>query len=318
MPGTEPVPGPPEPAAPGAPALAGAPARADDVIHDIGFRHYDGTRNGRGWVVRSLLVETVRGVFGLGRPARSKVMPWALIGILLVPPVIIALSILLTHSTEPPISYTQYPGAMQLVVVLFVAGAAPYCVSRDLRHGVMPLYLSRPMRRSDYALAKFAGLAISLFAVLALSETLLLVGALLAKLSVGHQLAGWAGGVLTVAVLALVLSGISLVVAAFTPRRGLGVAAIVTGLLMVSGIVQMLVAIADQKGYATLASYLPALNPFSLVDGIAVRLLGVAPTDNATYPAGAPGLLVFTAVAIVTVGASLAVLVRRYRKGGGV
>ena len=118
--------------------------------------------------------------------------------------------------------------------------------------------------------------------------------------------------------LALVLSGISLVVAAFTPRRGLGVAAIVTGLLMVSGIVQMLVAIAEQKGYATLASYLPALNPFSLVDGIAVRLLGVAPTDNATYPAGAPGLLVFTAVAIVTIGASLIVLVRRYRKGGGV
>ena len=89
MPGTEPSSGRP---APGAPA---EPVRADDVIHDIGFRHYDGTRNGRGWVVRSLLVETVRGVFGLGRPARSKVMPWALIGILVVPPVIIALSILL-------------------------------------------------------------------------------------------------------------------------------------------------------------------------------------------------------------------------------
>ncbi len=289
-----------------------------DVIHDIGFRHYDGQRLGRGWVVRSLLVETVRGVFGLGRPARSKVMPWALIGILLIPPLVIALSILLTGSTELPISYTQYPGAMQLVIALFVAGAAPYCVSRDLRHGVMPLYLSRPMTRSDYVLAKFAGLAIALFGVLAATETLLLVGALLAKLPVGDQLAGWAGGLLTVAVLALVLAGISLVIAAFTPRRGLGVAAIITALLVISGITQMLIAIAGQKGYATLASYLPALDPFTLVDGFAVGILGVAPSNGTGYPAGALGVLVFGSLAVATVGACLAVLVRRYRKVGGV
>ncbi len=321
MPGTEHVPGAGAPVgavAPGGAAAPGGPARTDDVIHDIGFRHYDGPRFGRGWIVRSLLVETVRGVFGLGRPARSKVMPWTLIGILLIPPVIIALSILLTHSAELPISYTQYPGAMQLVIVLFVAGAAPYCVSRDLRHGVMPLYLSRPLNRSDYVLAKFAGLAIALFGVLALADTLLLVGALLTKLSVGHQLAGWAGGLLMAAVLALVLSGVSLVIAAFTPRRGLGVAAIVTGLLMLSGIVQLLIAITTEKGYPTIASYLPVLDPFTLVDGIAVRVLGVAPTNGTAYPDGAAGLVVYSAVALATIGASVAILVRRYRKGGGV
>jgi len=289
-----------------------------DVIHDIGFRHPDGPRLGRAWVVRSLLIETVRGVFGLGRPARSKVMPWALIGILLVPPLVIALSILLTGGNELPVSYTQYPSAMQLVISLFVAGAAPYCVSRVLRHGVMPLYLSRPMMRSDYVLAKFAGLAIALFGVLVATETLLLVGALLAKLPVGEQLAGWAGGLLMVAVLALVLSGISLVIAAFTPRRGLGVAAIITALLVVSGITQMLIAIANEKGYPTLASYLPALDPFALVDGVAVGILGVTPANGLTYPAGALGALVFGSLAVATVGACLAILVRRYRKVGGV
>jgi ABC-2 type transport system permease protein len=298
--------------------VTGPVAPAGDVIHDIGFRHYDGPRLGRGWVVRSLLVETVRGVFGLGRPARSKVMPWSLIGILMFPPVVIALSILLTGGTELPISYTQYPSAMQLVISLFVAGAAPYCVSRDLRHGVMPLYLSRPMRRSDYVLAKFAGLAIALFGVLALAQTLLLAGALLMKLPLGDQLAGWAGGLLAVAVLALVLSGLSLVVAAVTPRRGLGVAAIITGLVVVSGIVQLLIAIAREKGYETAASYLPALSPFSLVDGLAVRLLGVAPNDGTVYPSGVLGLLVLASLVVLTVGACLAVLVRRYQKVGGV
>jgi ABC-2 type transport system permease protein len=311
MSGVEPAPQPPAPS-------ALPPAPGDDVIHDIGFRHYDGTRFGRGWVVRSLLVETVRGVFGLGRPAKSKVMPWALIAILLIPPLVIAVTILLIGGDELPISYTQYPGAMELVISLFVAGAAPYCVSRDLRHGVMPLYLSRPMKRSDYVLAKYAGLTISLFGVLAAAETLLLVGALLMKLPVGAQLAGWAGGILTVAILALVLSGIALVVAAFTPRRGLGVAAIITGLLVVSGTVQILISTANDKGYPTLASYLPALSPFSLVDGLAVRLLGVSPSNGASYPAGVLGLLVFGSTAVAVVGACLAILIRRYQKVGGV
>ncbi|WP_024286651.1 ABC transporter permease [Cellulomonas sp. KRMCY2] len=320
MSGVEPVPGAAASASPPAPQPGPPPppAPAGDVIHDIGFRHYAGQRLGRGWVVRSLLVETVRGVFGLGRPARSKVMPWALIGILLVPPLVIALSILLTGGDELPISYTAYPNSMQLVVSLFVAGAAPYCVSRDLRHGVMPLYLSRPMMRSDYVLAKYAGLSIALFAVLALSETLLLVGALLAKLSVGDQLAGWAGGMLTAAVLAVVLSGIGLVLAAFTPRRGLGVAAIITTLLVVTGIVELLVAVADQKGYSTVATYLQLLDPFSLVDGFSVRLLGVDPAGGNRYPPGVLAGFVFTAAVVAVVGACLGILVRRYRKVGGV
>lgn len=315
MSGAEPVPSTIPSAVPGPSTAAPAPA-ADDVIHDIGFRHYDGQRFGRGWVVRSLLVETVRGVFGLGRPARAKVMPWALIGILLVPPLIIALSILLTGGDQLPISYTQYPTSMQLVIALFVAGAAPYCVSRDLRHGVMPLYLSRPMKRSDYALAKYAGLSISLFAVLALADTLLLVGALLAKLPVGDQLAGWAGGMVTSAVLAVLLSGIGLVIAAFTPRRGLGVAAIITALMVVSGIVAMLVAVADQKGYPTAASYLHVLDPFSLVDGFATRLLGVDAANGSTYPPAPLGAVVFGLVIVGVVGACLGILVRRYRKVG--
>ena len=287
-----------------------------DVIHDIGFRHYDGPRLGRGWVVRSLMVETVRGSFGLGRPARSKVMPWSLIGILLVPPLIIALSILLTGGDELPISYTQYPNSLQLVVSLFLAGAAPYCVSRDLRHGVMPLYLSRPMMRTDYVLAKFAGLSIAVFGVLALAQTLLLIGALLAKLPVGPQLTGWAAGMLVSAVLAVLLSAITLVVAAFTPRRGLGVAAIITILVVLSGVAEMLTAVARDRGLTTAASYLPALDPFNLVDGIAVRLLGADSARGHDVPPGALGGLTFLLITAAVVAGCLALLIRRYRKVG--
>ncbi|WP_149204135.1 ABC transporter permease [Actinotalea subterranea] len=314
MPATDPVParGP----GPGAPVPSPGPTPGDDVIHDIGFRHYDGERLGRGWVARSLLVETVRGIFGLGRPARSKAMPWSLIGILLVPPLIMALSILLTGAEELPTSYTQYPNALSIVVSLFVAGAAPYCVSRDLRHGVMPLYLSRPMMRTDYVLAKFAGLALSVFGVLALAQTLLLVGALLAKLSVGPQVVGWLGGLLVSAVLAVLLSALTLVVAAFTPRRGLGVAAIITILVVLSGVAEMLTAVARDRGLTTAAQYLPALDPFNLVDGIAVRLLGADSARAHDVPPGILGGLTFVLVTAAVVAGCLGLLIRRYRKVG--
>jgi ABC-2 type transport system permease protein len=298
--------------------MSGTDPTPGDVIHDIGFRHYDGPRLGRGWVVRSLILETVRGIFGLGRPARSKVMPWILIAILLMPPLVIALSVLLIGGNELPLSYTQYLSAMGLVISLFVAGSAPYCVSRDLRYGVMPLYLSRPMQRTDYVLAKVAGLTIAMFTVLATTETLLLVGALLAKLPVGAQLAGWAGGLFAAALLALLLAVISLVIAALTPRRGLGVAAIITTLLVVSGVTDLLTLVAQNKGYTTLATYLPALDPFALVDGVVAQLLGIESANDAVYPGDATGLLVYGALAVVVIGGAMAILVRRYQKVGAV
>jgi len=306
------------PAPPGQPGppgpLADAPEQRVDVIHDIGFRHYGGQRLGRGWIVRSLLVDTVRGVFGIGRPARSKVMPWVLVGIMLLPPAVIALSVLLTGGTELPMSYTQYLSQFRLPLSLFVAAAAPYAVSRDLRHGVMPLYLSRPMVRTDYVLARLGGLTIALFAVMAAPQTLLMVGALLAELPVGDQLVGWSGGLLASALLALLLGVVGLAIAAFTPRRGLGVAAIITILLVVTGVSFALSDIALNQGSDRLAVLGGVIDPFRLVDGLAVWILGVdavVPEFAVTeaWQAGLFGLAYLAALAVFGV-----LLMLRYRK----
>jgi ABC-2 type transport system permease protein len=299
------------------PQATAAAAPSGDVIHDIGFRHYDGVRFGRGWVVRSLLVDTLRGVFGLGRPARSKVMPWLLVGILLAPPLVVALVAVLSGSDELPISYTQYLTQLQLPIGLFVASAAPYAVSRDLRYGVMPLYLSRPMLRTDYVAARYGGLAIALFLVMAVPQTLLFVGALLAKLPVVDQLAGWAGGLLASLLLAVLLAAVGLAIAAFTPRRGLGVAAIITTLLVVSGISFALSGIALSQGADTWAKLAGALDPFRLVDGVASWILGVDPTIPEFAPTSGAQVAVFALVYIVVAGIAGLLLVRRYRKAGG-
>lgn len=293
-----------------------AVASQGDVIHDIGFRHYAGERFGRGWVVRSLVIDTLRGVFGLGRPARSKVMPWLLVGILLAPPLIVALVTLLTGSDELPISYTQYLTQLQLPIGLFVAGAAPYAVSRDLRFGVLPLYLSRPMMRTDYVAARYAGLAGALFLVMALPQTLLLVGALLAELPVGDNLTGWAGGLLASLLLAVLLAALGLAIAAFTPRRGLGVAAIITTLLVVSGVSFALSGIAESQGADGAADLAGAIDPFRLVDGLASWFLGVEPTVAEFTPTTGAQAGVFVLVYVVVVVGAALLLSRRYRKAG--
>ena len=308
-------------ASPPSPSSASSPPPPDvaapaDVIHDIGFRHYDGPRFGRGWVARSLLVDTIRGIFGIGRPARSKVMPWVLVGILSVPPIIIGLVVLLTGGDEPPISYTQFLYQFNVPISLFVAGAAPYAVSRDLRHGVLPLYLSRPLVRTDYVAARYGGLAIAVFAILAVPQTLLLVGALLAELDAGEQLVGWAGGLAMAVLLALLLSAVSLAIAAFTPRRGLGVAAIITVLIVVQGFSFALSGIAYGEDARDLAALAGAMDPYRLVDGLAVWLLGVDPVIPDFAPTDAGQGAVFVLVYVVALAAFGGLLLRRYRKAG--
>jgi ABC-2 type transport system permease protein len=298
------------------PAVPAQPAAAEDVIHDIGFRHYDGVRFGRGWIVRSLLVDTLRGVFGLGRPARAKVMPWILVGILLAPPLVVALVAVLTGAHKLPISYTQYLSQLQLPIALFVAGAAPYAVSRDLRFGVMPLYLSRPMVRTDYVWARYGGVAIAMFLVTAGPQTLLLIGALLAKMPVGDQITGWLGGLLASLLLSLLLAALGLVIAAFTPRRGLGVAAIITTLLVVSGISIALSGIAQSQEAHTWAVLAGVLDPSRLIDGLAAKVLDVAPAIPEFAPTTGGEVAAFAAFYVVLVVGAGALLLRRYRKAG--
>lgn len=295
-----------------------AGAANESVIHDIGFRHYDGPRLGRGWAFRSLLLETLRGAYGLGRPARVKVMPWVLVGLFTVPAVVIVAVAILTTSAKLPLSYTQYPIALSLLVSLFLAGRAPYAVSRDLRDGIMPLYLSRPIKRQDYVFAKFLGLAAAVFLFLAAPVTVLLIGSLLAKYSVGHELWNWLGGLLMAGVLALLITALALVLASFTKRRGLGVAAILATLVLAAGFANVLIDVVGIKSSRAAGSFFAVLDPYLLVDGLSKAWLGVTPQHETSVPDGTLGAVVFTAVLVVAVSGLVAILVRRFRKVGGV
>ncbi len=118
------------------------------AIHDIGYRHYDGPRLGAAYIRRSLYVDTLRGAFGLGRSARSKVMPFLLLAVMVLPA--ITMGIVTGYFGLPalPLGYTEYFFAFQVVVTIFVGSQAPAAMSRDLRFRVAPLYFSRPLSRA--------------------------------------------------------------------------------------------------------------------------------------------------------------------------
>jgi ABC-2 type transport system permease protein len=283
------------------------------VIHDLGYRHYEGVRLGRGPITRALFVESAKGAYGLGRSARSKVMPLLLLAAICLPALIMAVIAAVTAADKLPANYTAYVLNLQLVVMVYVAGQAPAGVSRDLRFRVMSLYLSRPLERIDYVVAKFAALTAATFVLMALPLTILFVGALLAKLPVGEQVPDYLRSLGGAFLTALVLAGIALVIAAITPRRGLGVAAIIAVLAVLAGVQGAVQGIAADQNQKSFAGYAGLFSPFTLVHGVQSSVLG-AQNELPEGPPGSLGAAVFVAVMVAVVAACFGALLVRYKR----
>ncbi len=283
------------------------------VIHDIGYRHYDGERLGRERIRRALYVDSLRGAYGLGRTGRAKVVPILLLVVVSLPALISTVVAAIARADELPVGYTSYILNVQVLVAVYLAAQAPVSVSRDLRFGVMSLYLSRPLQRIDYVIAKYAALATAVLGLLAVPLTILFVGALLTEMPVREQLPEYLRGLVAAALLAVLLAGLGLVIAAATPRRGLGVAAIITVLVVLAGVQGAALAIAQEQGAGESAGWTGLLSPFTLVDGVAGRLLQ-ADSPLEPGPPGTAGGLVFALVAVLLSAACFGLLVLRYRR----
>jgi ABC-2 type transport system permease protein len=278
-------------------------------IYDIGYRHYDGPRLGRGHTVRALTVHSLRGIFGLGRTARSKIMPFSLVTIMLLPAVV---SIAMMALVKQPglIPYSGFAVIMQAVVAIFLAAQAPTVVAPDLRFRVLPLYLSRPVTISEYVGAKVAAMTMALFLLVSVPLTLIYVGELLIDLPGPPGTGEFFGSVAMALVLALLLSTFGLAISSLTPRRGLGVASVMAAYLLSSAAVPVIFGTLEMSGYSSEARWAWLANPFWLVDAVQSWLFGTPSHAEGPYPGGpVPALLVAALIA-----AAMAVLALRYRK----
>ncbi|OJF13575.1 ABC transporter permease [Couchioplanes caeruleus] len=278
------------------------------VIHDIGYQRYTGPRLGRGAVLGAIYVHGLRAAYGLGRSAKAKIFPWLVVGIMTLVAVILAA--VRSQTGLLPLNYIQFADAMSWLIIFFVAIVAPELVSRDMRAGVLPLYFSRPLRAADYIGAKVAAMVTAVWALLAVPQLIIFLGAAFTAKNgmsdvwneLGDLLPGWGYSLLW----ALLFTGIGLLIASLTGKRAFAAGGIVAVFLMTTPVVGVLANLPSRavQEMAGLAS------PMTLMSGVGQWLV---PSANTGLPIGRYGP-VYAIEAVTLIATCLLLLLARYRR----
>jgi ABC-2 type transport system permease protein len=285
-------------------------ARSDQapasVIHDIGYQRYEGVRLGRGHGVRALYVASLRAAFGLGRSAKSKVLPFGILGLTCGIAVVLVV-VRQVAGGELGVSYLNFPASIALLLVIFLAVVAPELVSPDLRNRTLSLYFSRPIHRVDYAVAKLAALITAVFGVLTAPLVIMFAGgALRGGIGLGDVWDEWqdfSPAVLNAAMYAIVLSALALLLASLTGRRAFAAGGIVAIFLVSTPVVAILAAI----GTGPLQDLAGVFNPITLLGGAQKWIFGEGP-EVGRFGA------VYGLVALALAAGAAALFIQRYRK----
>jgi ABC-2 type transport system permease protein len=307
----------------------GAAAAGTGVIHDLGYQRYDGPRLGRAAIIRALAWHSLRSAFGIGRGAKAKIVPLLAFILMCLPAIVNAVAVAQQPGQPPIVDYDTYTYQLRtLVMLIFVAAQAPELVSRDLRSHVLPLYYSRPMRRLDYPLAKYAAFTAACLLLVEIPLIILYVGNLLSASGgsgVWEQTKALIPGLGVGALWAILLAATGLVIASFTSRRAYATGMIAIYYFLTWILAGILVNIAQHSagpgagpGVVTsnipLGARLPGLiSPFTVLDGVRQWLGGTnpGPIPNPGSVGVAYGLMFVLLLAV-----SLGGLAARYRKVG--
>ena len=281
------------------------------VIHDLGYRPYTGPRLGAGAIARALVVTGFRNAFGLGRSGKSKVLPFILLGLNLMPALIVGGVMVFVGLDELPIGYAEYASTTQVLLGIFVASQAPVLFSRDLRHGTISLYLARPLRSDTYAMARWASLLGATLVFLLLPILLLYAVALLGELDFSEQTGDAAVAVCLALLLALALTGVAGLIASWSTRRGFAVVATIALLVIGNGIVSAIQAISQEEGESRVGQVAGLLSPYSLYRGL---MAAWTDADAVAPPTGAGMQLTYVVVFAALSAACVVGLVWRYRR----
>jgi ABC-2 type transport system permease protein len=302
---------------PGIPAHATTASGPGGSIYDLGYQGYEGPRLGRRSATEALFWNTLRACFGIGRGGRAKIAPFTLAALTVLPAVIaVGIAALAAQAgarldEASPIRYDTYQGIAATLLVLFCAAQAPELFGRDQRYAVLPLYFSRTLARSDYAVAKVGGLVLALFLVDIAPQVVLFAGRVFVATDPLTGIADEIGAVpkfvFQGVLLAGLLGGLSGLIAAYTPRRAYATAAIIA-VFIISPII---VALVDNLASPDLARLIIWFSPADVLAGTNAAIFGAIPDNPAVASLDLPGWAYVVAAAIEVVG-SIGLTIRRY------
>lgn len=291
-------------------------------IYDLGYRHYEGKRNGRLYAAWSLFVESLRGVWGFGRPMGAKAAPFILAGLYALPAVIqLAFSSVIADqmkTSAKPIellAYHDYFAGFYFLVFFFCVAQAPELVCRDQRYSVLPLYFTRAMGRSEYALARLGALATSIFLLLLVPVVALFVGDVLMQpdtfTAIGAEFPKALPSLPASALAAAGLAALSLAISSFSPRRAYSAIGIVAYILLMEAIPAAIYSVGQNAGWGwsdKLFLVTPITSIVGGIDWFFGEALDAQAFNGSVTSAG------YLAAAVIGALAMTGVLLYRYRR----
>ncbi len=220
-------------------------APREGQVFDLGYRGYEGPREGRSRARQAVFIDGVKVALGIGRGGRAKILPWVFIAAAILPALIMAIIAgtvdrLAGAGTAEAVdlpSHSDYYGIASLILFLFAAAAAPELLCPDKRNGVINLYLVRPLTGTDYIAARWLAFLSVMVIVAWLPQVVLLAGLAFGAERPGDYLSdNWqdipkflAAG----AGIAIYTTSLAMLVGSFTTRRAYA-AVFLIGLFVVS------------------------------------------------------------------------------------
>ena len=285
---------------------------ADGAIYDLGYKHYEGRRLGRGNAVWTLFTYSLAAAYGIGRGQRAKFIPFAILALCFLPAVARVGVGMMMGRTEL-INFAEHLEFTAFFLALFAASQAPELVVSDRQYGTLALYLSRPLRATDYMLAKFAALVAAML-VITLGPQLFMFGgrAVIAEelfpalRSDSGLLLPIVGGTLGASAL---LASLGLALSSFASRRNYANAAVIGFFLLSSAAVAIFHRIAE----GDLKRYLVLAHPVWVMDGYVKWLFDLEARQRSPVGrADLPGEYYLYAI-LVASAIAMATLYLRYR-----
>ncbi len=288
------------------------------AVYDLGYEPFDGERTGRSGARKTVYFDGVRRVLGLRRKARRKVMPWALLLIAMVPPIVaVGVSFLIPAGAADSIDLagqnSEFFTLAGTITMLFVALAAPELLIPDRRDGVLSMLASRPLTTTDYLGSRFASLATVVGAFMIIPQLVLFFG------QAGTDPDGIFRGLINAAdtlpkiaavaaVYTIAYVPLGFVIASLSNRKAIATASYLAVMIALTGFAEALVRGSDITG----GRWAALLAPINTADAGNVWIFGESNPESLLAAADIHPAIGILALVVIGGASSLAAL-QRYR-----